>query len=135
MPNSGVNWYAENIIARVKNATQEILEGLAIETLADAQERAPVDTGFMKESGYIDGEETGTFNSRTATLTSPKTGQTRDYETVFSPPPREENEVTVGFAADYSIFVESDQPFLYPALTSVSQSAKAIIERVGREHF
>jgi hypothetical protein len=135
MPNSGVNWYGDKVLKQADAALKDVLETLGREVLQEAQDRAPVDTGFLKESGYIDAETVSTFQSRTATLTSPKTGQTRDYSTVASAPQRDDNTASVGFAADYAIYVEGDQPFLYPALVSVSNRATGLIEKIVKDYF
>lgn len=126
MPNQPtVNWYQEDVIVRVDGASAQSLLAIAFQIEAIAKTKAAVDTGFMRNSGYVVGADINTFVSRADD----------GYETVSSPEPAPPGGATVGFAANYSIYVEQNQPFLYPAALAVQQDAGGIIESVGREFF
>jgi hypothetical protein len=129
-----VKWYEQDVLLRVENASAEFLLALGFQVEAEAKVRAPVDTGFLRNSSYVNGAGQNTFVPRHETLTSKKTGQTAEHETVGSAQSAEDG-VAVGFGADYAVYVEAEQPFLYPALQSVAQQANGIIEAVGRKHF
>lgn len=126
MPNqSTVNWYEEDVILAVDGASAQALLAIAFQIEAIAKTKAAVDTGFMRNSGYVVGVDTNTFMDR----------DSDGHETVDHPEPAPPGGATVGFAANYSIYVEQRQPFLYPAALAVQQEAGGIIEAVGRETF
>lgn len=119
-----VKWYEQDVLLRVENASAEFLLALGFQVEAEAKVRAPVDTGFLRNSSYVNGAGQNTFVPR----------HDGDRETVGSAQSAEDG-VAVGFGADYAVYVEANQPFLYPALQSVAQQAEGIIEAVGRKHF
>lgn len=125
MPNSRVDWYAEDVLLVVDDVTEEALLALAFQVEAEAKVNAPVDTGFLRNSSYVAGGDTNTFRSQSA----------NGRNTVNRAEPSPPNGAVVGFGADYSIFVESRQPFLYPAAQQVMQQAEGTIAAVGRRHF
>lgn len=130
MPNDvTVNWYEEDVILAAEGAMGEALLALAFQVEAEAKVKAAVDTGFMRNSSYVVGGNENTFHARS----EEKDG--REYNTVNSPEPAAPGGAVVGFAADYSIYVETQQPFLYPALRSVANQADATIEAVGKRTF
>lgn len=126
---SQVNWYEQDVLLAAGNAMQEALLAIAFQIEAEAKVKAPVDTGFMRNSAYVVGGDTNTFQAQTQDASG------RQYETATHPEPAPPNGVTVGFAADYTIFVEAQQPFLYPAAQRVARQAGGTIEAVGRRHF
>lgn len=126
---SRVNWYAEDVLAVVDGASAEMMEALAFQVEAVAKTKAAVDTGFMRNSGYVVTQGVNTFQARSEEIDG------QQHDTVNNPEPAPPNGATVGFAADYSIFVETRQPFLYPALQQVMQTAGGTIESVGKRHF
>lgn len=123
---SDVNWYQDKVMAAVKDAEQEFLLALAFQVEAEAKVNAPVDTGFMRNSSYVVGAGQNTFVPR----------HDGDKETTPSPAtPQDDQEVVIGFAADYTIYVESTQPFIYPALQSVVAQAGGTIQAAGANHL
>lgn len=126
---SRVNWYEQDVVVTANNAMEEALLALAFQIEAAAKVDAPVDTGFMRNASYVVGGDTNTFQVRSEEHNG------RRYETATHPEPAPPSGVTVGFAADYTIFVETQQPFLYPAAQRVASQAGGTIEAVGRRHF
>lgn len=124
-----VRWYADDVMGIVDNANDEMLLALAYQVEAEAKVRAAVDTGFMRNTTYVNGAGTNTFAAKT------QTNDNRDYHTVSSAQAAPEREVVVGVAADYAVYSEMEQPFLYPALVVVMNNAGGIIETVGKKHF
>lgn len=122
---SNINWYEQDVIAKVADASAEFLLAMGFQVEAEAKVNAPVDTGFLRNSSYVNGAGQNTFTPR----------QDGDRETVSSIPTPADGEVVVGFAADYAVYVEAEQPFLYPALQRVASQANGIIEAVGKKHF
>lgn len=129
MSNSRVNWYEQDVLAVVDGATQEGLLAIAFQIEAIAKTKAAVDTGFMRNSSYVTGGDTNTFQASSQEING------RQYETVSSPEPAPPGGATVGFGADYTIYEESRQPFVYPAAVQAMQDAGGILETVGRQHF
>lgn len=128
MPNN-VNWYQDDVILAVDGASEQSLLAIAIQIEAIAKTKAAVDTGFMRNASYVVGVNTNTFQARSEEIDGTV------HETVSAPEPAPPGGATVGFAANYTIYVEEHQPFLYPAALAVQQEAGGIIEAVGREHF
>ncbi|MBX3016004.1 MAG: hypothetical protein KF832_31070, partial [Caldilineaceae bacterium] len=132
-------WYEQDVLVTAADATQEALLALAFQIEGEAKvnivSNGQVDTGFMLNSSYIVGGDTNSFRPRAEVLTSPKTGQRGMHDTVASPPPVADEEVVVGFAADYAIYQESERPFLYPAAQRVASQAAGVIETVGKRYF
>lgn len=136
MPDSRVDWYANDVLLVVDNAQREMLLALAFQVEAEYKTRASVDTGFMRNSTYVQSAETSTFVPRTDTLTSRKTGRKQKRETISRPEvPKDDQEVIVGVGANYSIYREIEDGALHQALEAVAQQAPATIQEVGRVHF
>lgn len=126
MPNQPtVNWFQDDVILAVDGASAQSLLAFAFQIEAIAKTKAAVDTGFMRNSGYVVGVDTNTFQARS------EDGR----ETVSAPEPAPPGGATVGFAANYTIYEEERNPFVYPAVLAVQQEAGGIIQNVGRETF
>lgn len=127
MPNNvRVDWYEHDVLIRTAQANREILLAIAHQTEAEAKVRARVDTGFMRNSAYVNGAGENSFVARSED----------GHETAPGPEhPQDDNEVILGFAANYTIYVEALDPFVYPAAELVAQQAAGIIEPIGRRHF
>jgi hypothetical protein len=121
-----VNWYAEDVKLAVQGVAMESLLAIAHQLIAEAKVDAPVETGFMRNSGYVVGAGDNTF------IAQRDTANGRDYATVDNPPPVADNEVVAGFAADYTIHVEERHPFIYPALVRVAQQVAGIVQKVDK---
>lgn len=122
---SNINWYEQDVIAKVADASAEFLLAMAFQVEAEAKPNVPVDTGFLRNSSYVKGAGTDTFTPR----------QDGDRETVSSILTPADGEVVVGFAADYAVYQEIKNNFLHSALQRVAAQAGGIIESVGKKHF
>lgn len=130
------NWYEEDVLLVTDNANREWLLSLAFQVEAQYKVRAEVDTGFMRNSTYVEGAGESTFTARSAELESNRTGTTSTHETINTPrQPEADGEVVIGVGADYAIYSELRSNALYQALEAVSAEAPAVIQSVGRRHF
>ena len=86
---------------------------------------APVDTGFLRNAIYVRGaQESGYSNARAdAEAANPKGEMLAEART----PP--EGEVHVIFGAEYTAYVEANQPFITPAFNA---SKSTVIELIHR---
>jgi hypothetical protein len=121
-----VNWYQHDVMVTVGKAERDFLLALGFQVEAEAKPNVPVDTGFLRNSSYVNGAGTNTFSPRSdhGHNTTPEPAQ-----------PDDDKEIVVGFAAEYAVYVEVDQPYLYPALQRVAQQANGTIEAAGRKHL
>lgn len=136
MTESRVDWYQNDVVLVAENATLESLLAMAFQVEAEYKIRADVDTGFMRNSTYIQGAETSTFQAREQVVTSKRTGKKGKRKTVKNPEvPKDDQEVIVGVGANYAIYREIETGALYAALQSVAEQAPATIQEVGKRHF
>ena len=135
MAKNTLNWYANDVILKLEDVTQRGLEAVAdrIDGLAKINivDNDQVDTGFMvnsvyfvteKESTYLD--DSGTQVNREGNFVeremAPEADLPKDYAAL----------VCVG--ANYAIYQEMSNPFLYPALVQAASEAGGIIEKVAK---
>lgn len=118
-----LDWRGNDALLVLEGATREGLLTLGYQLEGEIKVGAPVDTGFMRNTVYVHSSEVSTFQA-----------QSRDgYETTSAPPAVDDDTVIVGVAADYAIYVESTQPFVYPALQRVAQVAGATVASAIRD--
>ena len=120
-----VNWYKNDVMAFVTEASEEALValGFAIEGQAKANIVAndQVDTGFMLNSGYVIGGDVDTYSFV----------DEDDSKSPEAIPP--DNGAVVAFAADYALFQEMRNSFLYKAVDQVAGGrADTIIKEVAK---
>jgi hypothetical protein len=135
--NGEVDWYSEQVILKLDDVTRRGLEAVAARidalTKLNIVANDQVDTGFMvnsvyfataEESSYLE-VETGTFIDKNGRFVerelAPEADLPGDYEAL----------VCVG--ANYAIYQEMAQAFLYPALVQAAAEAGGIIEKVAKE--
>lgn len=131
-----VNWYGERVILRVKDATREILgqlalrgEGLAKENI---QANNQIDTGFMLNTVYSvlpDGAASPTWESGQYMDSSGKLVQ----RNAGTPAPVGPEAAAVGCVAEYAVFQELANSFLYRAMEQLVSEGTGIIQTVGLE--
>lgn len=131
-----IDWYEKDVIAVAEGASMEALLAMAFQVEAEYKIRAAVDTGFMRNTTYVQSAKTSTFQPKEQTLTSKRTGRKGKHKTVPNPEPaKDDKEVIVGVGANYAIYREIEDGALYAALQSVAQQAPATIQEVGKRHF
>lgn len=136
MADGKVNWYEEDVELVVNDATDEIVTKLAFFVEGEAKVGAAVDTGFMRNAIYsitpLGSRRGQTWKS--GRYKSRKTGQVSQHN--LAPEASiEVSEAAVHAAAEYTIYNELREPFLYPALEKAQGEAPGVIQAVGRAKF
>jgi hypothetical protein len=126
---SRVDWYGDRVMIQVDEASDEMLTRLAFQAEGEAKKRAPVDTGFMRNSGYGAGP-TGNHRGR-AELDARGAAE----RNLAREPQVGDGRAFLHFAALYTVFVETRSAFIYPALQAVARMAGGMVETVGKEQF
>lgn len=98
------------------------------------QANKQVDTGFMVNSVYTASDKGVSNIPASGETHSKKEGRTvkRNAAPAEQPP---ENGTLVGVAAEYALYQEVDNAFLYPAAETVANSRGAKIVEAGKEAF
>lgn len=114
----------DRIAAKLGVTRDRIVMSLAFDIEAQAKQNAPVDTGALENSIYVEGKDKSGYQQAAAAVTSrrPKvhTGQ--------HPIPSGKVIANVGPCVDYAEYVELGvyaQPFLLPAAYSVANKMNA----------
>ena len=130
MASSGkVDWYANDVILRIENATDELLTQLAFYVEGEAKVGAPVDTGFMRNAIYAlapDQNHRSTAEAESAAAADRELAPFPDLKP---------HEAAVHGAAEYTIYQEMAKSFLYDALEKARKVAPGIIQEVGRKRL
>jgi hypothetical protein len=130
MPDAQVNWYEDDVILVVDQATDDFVSRIAFHVEGEAKVGAPVDTGFMWNAIYA---ITPAGSNRGRAVASAR-GAAADRD-LASEPGIGEGEAAVHAAAEYTIFQEMRRGFLYRALERAQAVAGGMIEAAGKEHF
>lgn len=125
MANSKVNWYADDVLLVVDQATDDLLTRLAFQGEGYAKVNAPVDTGFMRNAIY----GLGPGGSHRAEV------QGAEGQELADPPKLEPGEAAIHGAAEYTIYQEEKVGFMYKALEQLKRIAPGVIREVGKEHL
>lgn len=116
----------------VDRGTELALAAIAYQIEGEAKVRAKVDTGFMRNAVYVveKGSDNYDERRRAAKGVNPKA------EMAPRRPLPADAEAAVVAGADYSIFQEVLNPFLYPAAEAVARSTAGVTaEAVYREEI
>ncbi len=126
----------------VAAASDDLLTRLALQvagqTKANIVANDQVDTGFMLNTVYTltpDGKSTYGETWESGNYLGRKTGEMEARDKVFEPAAPEENEALIGVAADYAVFQEIENSFLFRALEQVLGQAAEAVREVGRKHL
>lgn len=113
-------WTPRAITATAMRHTERLAERKAAEVVAVAD--PPVDTGFLKASGYVNSSSGySTFERRRddGYYTSRRTGKLVKRTGVAAPEAPPEHGAIAGWSAAYTIYVEERTGFIYRALLIV----------------
>lgn len=131
--NGKVDWYTEEVTAHFKGVTRKALSAVAARIEGQAKINIvgndQVDTGFMLNTVYHVGADGSTYGQANGSgyYTNQEGQQVkRQMAPQAALPPNAEALVAVG--ANYAIFQELQDSFLYKALTQVASEAGGIIE-------
>lgn len=114
---------------KLTKALDEAVRKAAFDIQAAAQAAAPVDTGFLKNSIYV---ETDNGQSTYGAIQEPQEGQ----EVLPEIEPPTKHQAFVAVAANYGVFVEFGsahgpaQPYLTPAVALVEPQFHAALEKL-----
>lgn len=117
------------IAAQIDEAASKVVKKTAFDLQAQAQARAPVDTGFLKNSIYVEMQETSTYGQ----VQDPEGDQTLLPEVER---PHERTTAIVAVAANYGVYVEYGtshapaQPYLTPAAENVKPEFERAMDKV-----
>lgn len=137
---AGFNWYGKEVKLLIKNATEDALESTAFLIEGAAKVRIStnqqVDTGFMLNSVYTKTRRSSGYSGIWPTGRYPQSPAKHGGDS--SPVPREpQSEVqfvsddqfaAVAVGAEYGIYQESKQSFLYQALLDVAPQVGGMIQ-------
>lgn len=131
MANSQVDWYGDDMMAIVEDASDEMLTKLAFQAEAEAKthSRIPVDTGFMRNAIYGLGPGQ---SHRGAAVAAAKSKADRKLAGSPSLPP---HTAALHAAALYTIYQELKHGFIMDAIQKVARLAGGIITEVGRSRL
>lgn len=122
-----IDWYDDDVMLVVEDATDEALTRLAFQGEGLAKPGAPVDTGFMRNAIYAIAPGQ---SHRAQAVAEAKAAADRE---LASPPDLGEHEAAIHGAAEYTIHQETKVGFLYGALEQLQRLAPGVIRAVGRE--
>ena len=127
-----VRWYGRQFQALLDGAEERILRKAAFQCEAHAKVNIAandqIDTGFMMNTAYVATPREDTYGQTKADgeYAGAKTGQAKHVEKA---PKRSVSgaKAIVAFAANYAIFQELSQPFLFKALEQTEKELPQII--------
>lgn len=148
MADAGVDikMYLDHVEAVLKDATEETLKKFAFRVVERTQlnirDNDQIDTGFMVNSIYPiwadggSGFEQAVAQAAMQTL-SQKTGRTVDHRDDFAPEETLEKNAAaaVVVGANYAIYQEAANPFLYPAAEAAAREFGAEAERIYKSEL
>jgi len=127
-----VNWYDEDVLLYVEGQTARAVEALAAHidglTKINIVQNDQVDTGFMVNSVYFATPDDSTYSDDSGTHIN-LAGNFVERQMAPEAPLPPEYDALVCVGANYAIFQEQQQPFLYPALLQAAAEADGIIEK------
>lgn len=130
--NAQVNWYTEEVVVRIAEATTAGLVALAhqIEGQAKATIVAndQVDTGFMLNSVFVVTHEASGYGAASAAAAA----RNPDAAMAVEPSLPEDAAALVAVGAEYAVYQELANSFLYRAVEQVMGEGLGTIERVAR---
>lgn len=130
----GVDWYEEDALFEIDQASDDIVTRIAFQVEGYAKVAAKVDTGFMRNTIYTipasypptdTGWEDGAYESS-------KTGESEQRFRVDVVPKLPPRFAAVHAAAEYAIYREVQDHFLYNALEKAKGIAPGVIRGAGR---
>jgi hypothetical protein len=137
-----VKLYLDHVRSVVEGATDEVLKKLAFRTLEGAQlnirENNQIDTGFMVNSGYVVFQDGSTYDQARGgaeTRTTDREGRHVDHSGDMGPEEQLPSDAAAGvvFGANYAIYQEAANPYLYPAAEKAAAEFGGEAEKIYRD--
>lgn len=127
-----VKWHGKKLRLKLKGAKAAMVDAAAFAIEREAKAGAAVDTGFMVNSGYVVTPKSNTYGEAAGKAMSKKRHPSQLLAPPAEPPPEG---AILGFAARYTLYVETTQPFIYPAVERVAAMGEAEIVAAGRREL
>jgi hypothetical protein len=132
---SKVNFRTEEVRLQMADLSDEMLKALAFQIEGQAkvniQQNDQIDTSFMLNSVYVVLEDGSTYGDAKAAAESKNEGGSMAPEVKLEGGAS----AAVAVGAEYAVFQEERQSFLYAAAVQVGQHSGATIERVAKEEL
>jgi len=136
MAKGKVNWYANDVLLAVDQATDDLVTRLAFWVEAETKPNMAVDTGFNRNATYtIPAQGQPADKGPSSGEYSNKAGEMVQRNRVASMPTIPPHTAAVHQAAEYAIYQETRKPALYPALRKAQGQAASTIREVGRKRL
>lgn len=131
-----VTWYGKEVALLLEKATRVGLAQLAAEVDGLAKQNivanGQVDTAFMLNSVYFVTHDESTYADDSGAHIN-NAGNFVERQMAPEAPLPDEYDALVCVGANYAIFQEEKQPFLYPALVQAQAIAGGVIEKAAQE--
>lgn len=136
MPKSRVDWYENDVLLAVDQATDDLVTRLAFWIEGETKPNMNVDTGFNRNATYTipAGGKPESMGSASGEYQD-KEGHAVERRRVESVPEVPPHTAAVHQAAEYAIYQETIKPSLYPALRKAQKMAPSVIQEVGRKRL
>lgn len=132
--NGIVDWYGDDVLLQVRDATADGLLAAAFQVEAQAKvnvvANGQVDTGFMLNAIYAAGIDESDY----AQARGEAEAQNPDASMAAEERPPDDLTVLVAAAAEYAIYQEITNSFLYRALEQVAPQVGGHVETAAGEH-
>jgi len=134
----------DHVLVAVEEATAEVLKALAFRIVEGAQlnirQNNQIDTGFMVNSAYAIWKDGDTYDQAQAEAeqqTSDRLGYEVDHTGDMAPKVDLIDGAAAGvvFGANYAIYQEAVNPFLYPAAQRAAAEFRGEAEQIYREEM
>jgi hypothetical protein len=135
--------YKHDVTLRLEKATDEILTALALqgEGLAkvNIRDNGQIDTGFMMNSVFTITPKGSNYGDAKAaagrSYRSSKTGAAVDHSDDLAPEPRlpDPHSAAIAVGANYAVYQENQNSFLYRAVEQLRGQAGGVVEKVARD--
>jgi len=136
MAEAEINWYEEDVVLAVERASDEFLTQLAFqgEALAkvNIQANGQIDTGFMLNSTYGMGPN-GSHRGEAQGAAYAAAAFAGEAKGMAPAPTLEDGQAGLHAAAEYAIYQEMRQSFLYKAVEALQEQAGGEIQAAGRK--
>jgi hypothetical protein len=133
-----IDWFGDEVAFKIKGATDESIRAAAFwiesESRQNIQRNGQIDTSFMINSGYVRTEKETTYGStQTSGSYTNKEGENVERDRAPEIQLPKGQTALVAFGANYTLWQELIQPFLFPALESAKRVTGGIIEKTAKK--
>jgi hypothetical protein len=133
-----IDWFGEEVKLEIEGATNESLRATAFfiesEARQNIQRNNQIDTSFMINSGYVRTGQESTYGAtdQTGRYTN-KTGDSVERRLAPQIQLGKKDVALVAFGANYALWQELIQPFLFPALEMGKKEVGGIITKTSKK--